>query len=136
MGPFQIKKKISSVAYELDLPIAWSVHPVFHSSLLKPWRESEWSCLDDTPVADLEVSQEPVYQVERILKWRKAPGDCRGEKEVLVTWNGYPLEEAQWIPQENFTDEKGFQKQMKQDHPIEEISKPQPSASVSLALQA
>ena len=39
VGPFQIKKRISSVAYELDLPASWLVHPVFHSSLLKPWRE-------------------------------------------------------------------------------------------------
>ena len=43
MGPFQIKRKISSVAYELDLPASWSVHPVSHSSLLKPWWESDKS---------------------------------------------------------------------------------------------
>ena len=82
MGPFQIKKRISSVAYELELPASWSVNPVFHSSLLKPWRESEWSCPVDTLVADLEVSQEPVYQVERILKWRKVQGGRRGENVV------------------------------------------------------
>ena len=136
VGPFQIKRKISSVAYELDLPASWSVHPVFHSSLLKPWRESEWSCPVDTPVADLEVSQEPVYQVERILKWRKVPGGRRGEKEVLVTWTGYPLEEAQWINEKNFSDPAGFRQQMRQDRPIEENSKPQPSTSTSLALRA
>ena len=39
VGPFQIKRKISGVAYELDLLASWSVHPVFHSSLLKPWWE-------------------------------------------------------------------------------------------------
>ena len=136
MGPFQIKRKISSVAYELDLPASWSVYPVFHISLLKPWRESEWSCPVDTPVADLEVSQEPIYQVERILKWRKVPGDRRGEKEVLVTWTGYPLEEAQWINEKNFTSPAGFRKQMKQDRPVEETDKPQPSTNASLALCA
>ena len=134
VGPFEIKRKISSVAYELELPASWSVHPVFHSSLLKPWRESEWSCPVDTPVADLEVSQEPVYQVERILKWRKVPGGRRGEKEVLVTWTGYPLEEAQWIHQRNFTDPKGFQTQMRQDRPIEESSNRPQTTTTSLAL--
>ena len=136
VGPFQIKKRISSIAYELELPASWSVHPVFHSSLLKPWRESEWSCPVDTPVADLEVSQEPVYQVERILKWRKVSGGCRGEKEVLVTWTGYPLEEAQWTNEKNFTSPAGFRKQMKQDRPVEETDKPQPSTNASLALCA
>ena len=86
----------------------------------------------DTLVADLEVSQEPVYQVERILKWQKAQGSRRGKKQVLVTGTGDPLEEAQWIPQENFTDQKGFQKLMKQDCPIEETSKRLPSTSASL----
>ena len=136
MGPFQIKKKISSVAYELDLPASWLVHPVFHSSLLKPWWESEWSYPVDTPVADLEALQEPVYQVERILKWRKVPGGRRGEKEVLVIWTGYPLEEAQWINEKNFTSPAGFRKQIKQDRPMEETDKPQPSTSTSLALYA
>ena len=95
MGPFQIKKKMSSIAYELGLLASWSVHPMLHNSLLKPWRESEWSGPVDTCVADLEVSQELVYQVERILKWWKVPGGHRGEKEVLVTWTSYPLDEAQ-----------------------------------------
>ena len=124
MGPFQIKRKISKVAYELDLPVSWSIHPIFHNSLLKPWWEAEWSCLVDTPIADLEVSQEPVYQVERILKWWKAPGGYCGEKEVLVTRTRYPLEEARWINEKNFTNPAGFKKQMKQDHLLEETNKP------------
>ena len=100
------------------------------SQFLKSWRESEWSCPVDTPVADLEVSQEPVYQVERILKLRKVPGGRRGEKEVLVTWTDYPLEEAQWINEKNFSDPVGFRQQMRQDRPMEESSKPQQSTSL------
>ena len=85
--------------------------------------------------SDLEVSQEPVYQVERILKWRKVPRGRHGEKEVLVTWTGYPLEETQLINEKNFTGPTGFKKQMKQDRPVEETNKPQPSTSASLALR-
>ena len=59
-----------------------------------------------------------------------------GEKEVLVTWTGYPLEEAQWILEKNFIDTKGFKKGMKQDRPIEDTSKLMPSTSSSLALIA
>ena len=74
--------------------------------------------------------------MERILKWRKVPGGRRGEKEVLVTWTGYPLEEAQWINERNFSDPAGFRQQMRQDRPMEESSKPQPSTSTSLVLRA
>ena len=136
VAPFQIKRKIVSVVCELDLLASWLVHPIFHSSLLKPWEESEWRCLIDTPIADLEVCQELVYQVERILKWRKGQGGRHGEQEVLVTWTGYPLKEAQWISEKNFIDPKGFQKQMKPDCPIEETSKPTLPTSSSLALRA
>ena len=74
--------------------------------------------------------------MERILKWRKVPGGRRGEKEVLATWTGYLLDEAQWINEKNFTNPAGFRKQMKQDRLVEETNKPQPSTSASLALCA
>ena len=53
-----------------------------------------------------------------------------------MTWTGYPLEEVQWVNEKNFTSPAGFRKQMKQDRPMEEIDKPQPSTNASLALCA
>ena len=48
----------------------------------------------DTPTPDVEVSDEPFYEVGKILKWRKAKvGHCTME-ECLVTWCGYPLEDV------------------------------------------
>jgi len=38
-GPFKIIKAISSVAYQLQLPPSWKIHPVFHASLLSPYSE-------------------------------------------------------------------------------------------------
>ena len=35
IGPFQILQKISTVAYKLELPESWRMHPVFHISLLE-----------------------------------------------------------------------------------------------------
>lgn len=34
-GPFQILKRIGSVAYQLDLPPTARIHPVFHGSFLR-----------------------------------------------------------------------------------------------------
>jgi hypothetical protein len=35
-GPYKIVKKVSPVAYELQLPPGTNAHPVFHASLLRP----------------------------------------------------------------------------------------------------
>lgn len=35
VGPFPVKKQVNNVAYELELPNSFRVHPVFHVTLLK-----------------------------------------------------------------------------------------------------
>jgi hypothetical protein len=39
-GPFTITKQVSPVAYKLDLPMGWTIHDVFHASLLTPYHET------------------------------------------------------------------------------------------------
>ena len=120
VGPFVIKKKISRAAYELQLPTHWAIHPDFHVSLLKPWRQSMWSSPVDLQPEDIEPTREPVYEVEKILRWRKVQKGRKTVREFLVTWTNYPLEEAMWIPEENFTDPWLIKQMMKRDQPIEE----------------
>ena len=102
VGPFPIKQKIGKAAYKLQLPTTWTIHPVFHTSLLRPWRSSEWSCPVNTPAPDVQVCDEPFYEVDKILTWKKTiVGQCT-LKEYLVTWTGYPLERTH----------NGFQRQI------------------------
>ena len=76
---------------------------------------------------DVDLEPEPLYEVERILKWRKVRVGRRSTREFLVTWRGYPLDEAQWIPEANFTYPALLRQQLKEDRPVEDtgsISKP------------
>ena len=38
IGPFKVKKTVGKRAYQLELPPQMKIHPVFHVSLLEPYR--------------------------------------------------------------------------------------------------
>ena len=40
-GPFQISEVLRPVTYQLDLPLTWQIHNVFHAVLLMPYIENE-----------------------------------------------------------------------------------------------
>ena len=41
-------------------------------------------------------------------------------REFLVTWHGYPLEEAMWVPEQNFPFPDELKQMLKQDKPVED----------------
>ena len=120
VGPFCISERISRVAYRLELPAQWHIHPMFHSSLLNPWQESSWSCPVDALAPQPEVEGTPQYLVERILHWRWVRRGRRRIQEFLVTWTRFPLDEAEWIPEANFRDRVQLQNQIAQNQPMED----------------
>ena len=103
-GPYKILEKIGAQAYRLKLPDTWRIHPVFHVSLLKQWRPST---VQQVPrEVELEDADQPQYfDVEKILRWRWTSKTPRRQREFLVLWQGYPVEEAEWIPASYFTDQ-------------------------------
>jgi hypothetical protein len=69
-GPFTITKKVSPVAYQLQLPLAWTIHDVFHASLLTPYHENSTHGPNYTrPPPDL-VEGEAEYEVENVVNHR------------------------------------------------------------------
>jgi hypothetical protein len=65
-GPFKITKVISPVAYQLELPHQWSIHPVFHTSLLTPYVKTDAHSPNfSQPPPDL-TKGEVEYEVEAI----------------------------------------------------------------------
>ena len=66
-GPFQIMKEVSPVAYQLALPRAWTIHNVFHSSLLTSYKEMyEHRAQFQHPPPEL-IDNEEEYKVEQII---------------------------------------------------------------------
>ena len=99
VGPFRITKQILPVAYQLDLPPSWTLHNVFHASLLHQYNETtEHGPNFSRPPPDLiEAAEE--YEVENILDHRY---QGRGRQlQYLVHWKGYPTSDDTWEPAHN-----------------------------------
>ena len=94
-GPFEVLRQTSPVTYELKLPAASNIHPIFHVSLLKIATQLKGFKAPKLPDGD----NKDEYEVESILAHRSLQG---GKKKYLVKWKGYTFEECTWEPQANF----------------------------------
>ena len=94
VGPFRVIEAIGEQAYRLALPEDWKIHPVFHVSLLRAWRAADVQ--EDQPVSqdDRPEVEEPYWEIEKILRWRKVKRNKKIQKEYLVLWKGFPVSEA------------------------------------------
>jgi hypothetical protein len=66
-GPIKIIKWISPVAYQLELPIAWGIHDVFHASLLLPYSETPTHSPNFIQPPPELIGDKEEYRVEAII---------------------------------------------------------------------
>jgi hypothetical protein len=92
---------INLVAFCLELPLQWKqkkVHPIFHASLLLPYKEMEEHGANfPEPPPDL-VEGEEEYKVEQVLDSRQH--GRRKKLQYLLKWRGYSKAHDSWEPTE------------------------------------
>ena len=67
IGPYKVKKVISSNAIELEFPkIMAKVHPVVNISCIKAWKQPMEGQTKPLP-PPVEIEGQPEYEVEKIL---------------------------------------------------------------------
>jgi len=69
-GPFVVKRKIRSRAYELELPARWTIHAVFNVGLLEPYREDPIRRPQLARPAPDVVDSEPTCVVSEVVDSR------------------------------------------------------------------
>jgi len=97
IGPYKIKKKLGPVTFEVELPTGMNIYPVFHKSLLEKAPQSA----RPGPVAIHEETQEPMYDVEKIVDFCPGSEAIKCTDKYLVKWSGYDDNENTWEPTEN-----------------------------------
>jgi len=107
-GPFKVLEKKGSRAYKLEISPRWKIHPVFHVSLLEPYRSSNRPNREQPPRDPEEIEGDLEWEVERIVKseiisyMRKVRGRNKPMKELryFVKWKGCAEDENTWEPPE------------------------------------
>src|SRR5882757_8618434 len=95
-GPFEVISA-TEVNSKLKLPKTWRLHPVFHNSLLTPYKETAAHGPNYTqPPPEVINGEGDHYEIEKILQSRLTPN--RRGVQYLVTWKGYPDSERTWLP--------------------------------------
>ncbi|XP_061482570.1 transmembrane 9 superfamily member 2 isoform X2 [Rhineura floridana] len=106
IGPFRITQQINPVAFRLQLPASFRIHPVFHRSLLTPTLPPHPLSSKLLPPPPIQVNGEEEFEVAQILDSRRH----RGRLQYLIDWQGYSPEERSWedAAQEDAQEEFGW----------------------------
>jgi hypothetical protein len=91
VGPFKVLSKVGEVAYKLDLPDCMKIHPVFHVSLLYPYKKDHRT--GDAPEAIYVAEEGDLYHIDCVLEHKKV----RNQIKYLVQWTGYGPEHNSWV---------------------------------------
>jgi hypothetical protein len=104
-GLFKIIQVMSAVNYRLELPMQWSIHPVFHIDLLTPYWETIMHGPNFTQPTPELIDGEEEYSVEKILDSQQF--GRRWRLQYLVKWEGYPDSDNMWVDKDDiFVDDK------------------------------
>jgi hypothetical protein len=88
VGPFPVLAKVRSLAYKLQLPEGWRIHPVISVAQLEP---AVTDPFDRTvsPPPPVEVDGEEQWEIEAIVR-SEVRGHVRNRRtHYLVRWKGY-----------------------------------------------
>lgn len=94
-GPFQVKRVIGKVAYQLDLPTTAQVHNVFHVSQIKCFR-GELPAQPHIPVGLQGNDNSTQFTPAAILERKLVKQHNKAVVFYLVLWEGQPESEATW----------------------------------------
>jgi hypothetical protein len=114
-GPFKILERVGRLAYRLELPLHWRIHPVISIAHLEPAKEDPF----DRPVPnhpDAVFSDE--WEIERIVnkRIRRTKGG-KHATEYLVRWTGYGPEYDQWYKEKDLSNAREAIKDVVPGHP-------------------
>ena len=100
-GPFLVKRRVGRLAYELELPPQWRVHPVISVTQLEPMpgRDPYDRYRPHHPASvhmEGDTETEKSYEVEKLVSRRIRRYGKKDVTQYLIRWSGYGPEYDEW----------------------------------------
>lgn len=109
-----IMDAIGKVNFRLELPPSWTIHPLFHTSLLTPFKETpEYGPGYERTPPDLESGEHEVEAIVRTKLDRRFAEPLR----YFVKWKTYSDAENTWEPASNLGNAVDIVKEFHQNNP-------------------
>ena len=102
VGPFKVLQRIGSLAYRIDVPSTWRIHPVLSIAQLEPVPDPSQDPYhrprpDHPPSVEVASGETDHYEIDRIIR-KSITKNGRGETiRYLVRWKGYGPEDNTWM---------------------------------------
>jgi len=124
-GPFKILEQRGKLAYKLEISDRWKIHPVFHVSLLEPYRTSTRPAREQPPMTPEDIDGDLEWEVETIVKSeiisyeQRVRGGTRSCEELcyFVKWKGCSEDENTWEPWEHLQHAKELVEEFHRENP-------------------
>jgi hypothetical protein len=124
-GPFQVLEKRGDRAFKLAISERWKIHPVFHVSILEPYRTSIRPGREQQPEEPEEVEGDLEWEVEKIVRseiisyTRRVSGRNKRFRELryFVKWKGCQEDENTWEPPEHLDHAKDLVDSFHRENP-------------------
>ena len=124
-GLFKVLEKRGNRAFKLDISPRWKIHPVFHVSLLEPYKVSDRPNREQPPQEPEDVKGNMEWEVEKIVKseiityTRKVRRVDKEFKELryFVKWAGCSEDENTWEPPEGLVNAREIVEKFHRENP-------------------
>ena len=104
VGPFTVMEKIGRLAYRLNIPAHWRVHPIFSVAQLEASPKDDTDPYQrprpdhpDTVFVEGNTNTMKFYEIDRLLNKRIIKKGRGVSTQYLARWKGYGPEFDEWL---------------------------------------